>query len=75
VHVHSLDGVTCTASMHVVTDEDPAAIKSLVRGELCEHGISHATLELERSDEVCCRQECGIHESIKQGHAHHHHHH
>lgn len=75
VHVHSLDGVACTASMHVVTDDDPATIKQLVRGELCEHGIAHATLELERSDEICCRQECGMHEAVRKEHAHHHHHH
>ena len=75
VHVHSLDGVTCTASMHVVTDAESAQIKQLIRQELCQHGISHATLELERSDEICCRQECGIHESVKQVHVHHHRHH
>ena len=74
VHVHSLDGVTCTASMHVVTDADPILIKQLIRQQLCEHGISHVTLELEKSDEVCCRQECGLHMTVKKQHAHHHHH-
>lgn len=74
VHVHSLDGVTCTASMHVVTDQEPVLIKQLIRQELCEHGIAHVTLELERSDEICLRQECGIHESVKHGHTHHHSH-
>ena len=75
VHVHSLDGVTCTASMHVVTDAESAHIKQLIRQELCEHGIAHVTLELEHSDEICCMQECGIHESAKLRHAHHHHNH
>ena len=74
VHVHSLDGVTCTASMHVVTDAESVQIKQLIRQELCEHGISHVTLELEGSDEICCRQECGLHESVKSQHVHHHHH-
>ena len=74
VHVHSLDGVTCTASMHVVTDEEPILIKQLIRQQLCEYGIAHVTLELEKSDEVCCRQECGLHMTEKKEHAHHHHH-
>lgn len=75
IHVWSLDGVNNCATMHVVTDSDPKSIKTKVREELSEHGISHVTLELETSTEDCCCEHCTVDLSSKQSHEHHHHHH
>lgn len=73
VHVWSMDAQNNYATMHVVTDAHPHEIKDAVRKELLEHGIIHATLELEGTDEHCHEKNC----HIEQRHAsfHHHHHH
>lgn len=74
IHIRSIDGQNNSATMHIVTDGDAHSIKHLVREELAEHGIAHATLEFERSDEECHDRNC--HVARKQdGHHHHHHHH
>ena len=73
IHVRTIDGYVNCATLHVVTDEEPKIIKGKIKGELCEMGISHATVEIERSDENCediyCKPESEHH------HHHHHHHH
>lgn len=74
IHVRSIDGQSNSATMHIVTDGDTHSIKHLVREELAEHGIAHATLELERSDEDCHDKCCNI-KRKENGHHHHHHHH
>lgn len=74
IHVRSIDGHTCFASMHVVTDSEPAQIKAAIRSELTEHGITHATLELETSSEHCSEKQCRI-ETEQHAHSHHHHSH
>ena len=70
IHVWSMDGQNTCATMHIVTNSEPQTIKETVRAELEEHGIGHATLELETEGEHChakeCRMECSPH--------HHHHH-
>ena len=71
VHLRTLDGNNIYATMHIVTDCEPHAIKEKVREELSEHGIAHSTLELERSDEHCHEKHC----HIKHNHSHHCHHH
>lgn len=72
VHLWSMDGNSNYATMHIVTNSDAHEIKSKVRDELAEHGICHATLELEAEGEhchdKCCRTE------FKATHGHHHHH-
>ena len=75
IHVWSMDGQTSFATMHVVTASDPCEIKAKVRKELSEHGISHATLEIEDENECCGEKECHIEPSGEAGHHHHHHHH
>ncbi len=70
IHLRSLDGQSIYATMHIVTDGDPHAIKELVREELNEHGITHSTLELETSNEHCQHEHC----HIEHNHSHHHHH-
>lgn len=72
IHIRSIDGQSNSATMHVVTDADAHTIKHLVREELSEHGIAHATLELEEPGEECHESNCHI-EGKQTGHHHHHH--
>ena len=74
IHVWSMDGTSHYATMHIVTDADSHHIKDAVRAELREHGIVHATLELEATGEHCHEQICHV-EAPEGGHHHHHHHH
>ncbi len=73
IHIRSLDGYSNAATMHVVTDANNKEIKAKIKEELKEHGINHATLELESSDEKCEDLHCF--ESLKYNSEHHHHHH
>lgn len=75
IHLWSMDGHSTYATMHIVTDADPHRIKEEVRQELQEHGIVHATLELEGSDEHCSAPICHVESHHDHGHHHHHHHH
>jgi hypothetical protein len=59
--------------MHIVTEADPQAVKAAVREELAEHGIVHATLELERPGELCEATHCHLTPAAHHGHHHHHH--
>ena len=72
IHLRSIDGHSNYATMHIVTNNNHQEIKYKVREELAEHGICHATLELESPDEHCHIRECHIHH---HEHSHHHHHH
>lgn len=72
IHIWSMDGIQNCATMHIVTNGDPLAVKRAVKEELHEHGIAHATLELESEDEDCQDGRCHI--KTDCGHHHHHHH-
>ena len=72
VHVWSMDGQSSFATMHIVANGDPHEIKDKVKEELREHGICHATLELESVGEHCHDMQC--HPVVSHSHAHHHHH-
>ena len=72
IHIRSIDGFNNCATMHIVTDNDPIIIKKLVREELHEHGICHATLEIENEGEECTERQC--HTNIKARHCCHHNH-
>ena len=74
IHIWSMDGNNNYATMHVVTEENPHIIKDKIREELKEHGISHATLELEGKDEGCHEEHCHVEFEASAGHHHHHHH-
>ena len=74
VHVWSMDGRSNYATMHIVADGDGHVIKDKVREELREHGIGHATLELEEKDEHCHEEHCRVETCCSGGHHHHHHH-
>ncbi|MBQ8427306.1 MAG: cation transporter [Clostridia bacterium] len=73
VHVWSIDGINNCATMHVVTDADSHEIKVKVKQELMEHGINHATLELESSAENCHDKNCHVDSNELVMHHHHHH--
>ena len=73
LHLRSLDGQRHFATMHIVTDADAQRVKHLVREELAEHGIVHATLELELPGEVCEATHCHLEPPAAGGHHHHHH--
>ena len=75
IHIWSLDEQRCCATMHVVTNGNHHEIKEAVRTELREHGIGHATLELEREGEHCHEETCVMKAVPRTGHHHHHHHH
>ncbi len=74
IHIWSMDGNSNFATMHIVTNSDGHIIKEKVRDELTEHGISHATLELEAVGEHCHENDCNAHLNVNSGHTHHHHH-
>ena len=73
IHIWSMDGQNNYATMHIVTNSDQHKIKEQVREELLEHGIGHATLELETENEACHETACAP--QIGTPHHHHHHHH
>ncbi len=75
IHIRSMDGHRNYATMHIVADGDSHKIKHMVREELSEHGIVHATLELEDENEHCHEEDCHIHFEHSSSHHHHHHHH
>ena len=72
VHIWSIDGYNNYATMHIVVDGDTKKVKKLVKEELKEHGISHITIEIEDSDEICEDKTCKL--DTEHQHAHHHHH-
>ena len=75
IHIWSMDGQNHYATMHIVANGDQYQIKEAVRKELQEHGIGHATLELEEEGEHCSEEHCHIDFATESGHHHHHHHH
>ena len=75
IHIWSMDGQSNYATMHIVTNSDSHQIKVKVRAELQEHGIGHATLELEAENEHCHEENCHVELSATSSGHHHHHHH
>ncbi|MBR4949626.1 MAG: cation transporter [Clostridia bacterium] len=74
IHVRSIDGQSNYATMHIVTNADSHHIKEKIREELSEHGICHATLELEGEMEHCHDKCCHVEFNGASNHHHHHHH-
>jgi len=72
IHIWSMDGSNNYATMHIVTEGKQYKVKEAVREELREHGIVHATLELELEDECCKEKNCEIKLNSETGHHHHH---
>ena len=73
IHIWSMDGRSHYATMHIVTNRDACQIKQEVRKELAEHGIGHATLELEAEGEHCQNKNCHVELDAAPHHHHHHH--
>ena len=74
VHISSLDGTRHYATLHAVINGDPAEAKAAIRAEMAEHGITHATIEIETPDEVCGEVECRVETNGESSGGHHHHH-
>ena len=75
-HIWSLDGERNCATLHVVVDGDASEIKRAVRQELEEHGVAHATIEIELAGEKCENESCPLAVSTqRKASLHHHHHH
>ena len=74
IHVWSLDGEINFATMHVVANKYDKPLKHLIKEELKEHGISHATLEFESYGEECDSKDCTIEGSHAHAPCHRHHH-
>lgn len=74
IHIWSMDGYLNYATMHIVANENSHEIKDKIREELKEHGIGHATLEIESPADHCHEEYCHI-EETHHSHSHHHHHH
>ena len=72
IHIWSMDGQHNYATMHLVTNTGAHDIKERVREELREHGIAHATLELESEGEQCHEMCCHVEFNEHSGHHHHH---
>ncbi len=72
IHVWSMDGENAYATMHIVTDAEHAEVKRSVKKELAEHGICHATLELEAVSEKCDSELCSVNKVHHRGHCHGH---
>lgn len=75
IHLWSMDGQNNFATMHIVAKGDTHQIKDAVKVELKQHGIGHATLELEEEAEHCHERHCYVEFNQSSGHHHHHHHH
>lgn len=71
IHVWSMDGFHNYVTMHIVTNADSHEIKAKVREELREHGIGHATLELESEGELCHELYCYMEAEPYVNHHHH----
>ena len=71
IHIWSMDGQNHYATMHVVTNSEPHQMKEAIREELREHGIGHATLELETENEHCHEVCCHVAAQLAGGHHHH----
>ena len=72
IHLWSMDGRNNVATLHVVAEGAGHEIKEKVREELKEHGIGHATIELEAEDEDCPMEHCHMETASSGGHHHHH---
>ncbi len=75
IHIRTIDGDKIYATLHIVSDEEGATIKEKARKKLLHFGITHTTLETEKSDEICNSKDCHIQNNDTHHHCCHHHHH
>jgi cobalt-zinc-cadmium efflux system protein len=72
LHIWSMDGYRNSATLHAVVTGEFGTVKQAIKEELAEHGIAHATVELERPGEHC--EDLCCHPAEHMEHHHHHHH-
>lgn len=70
IHIRSVDGVSISASLHVITDEESCVIKEKIREVLYEKEIGHITIEIETSSEHCEEKDCQLIYNSCSGHHH-----
>lgn len=73
MHVWSMDGYQNYTTLHVVSKNNTQKLKNLIRAELAEHNIVHATIEIESPSEACAEQHCEVKSATAPAHHHHHH--
>lgn len=74
IHIWSMDGITNYSTMHIVIeDNNIKELKSKVRNEMSELGISHTTIEIEYKDDNCEEKECEVKTNNEVINHHHHH--
>ncbi len=71
-HIWTLDGEHHLATMHIVTDNASAKLKSVIRETLLVHHIGHVTIEFEKSSEHCHQKHCHLEVHTSPGHCHGH---
>ncbi len=73
IHLRALSEQTCDATLHIVTEGNPQAVKASIRRRLAELEIHHVTIEV---DDVCetSANNCSI-ASVIPNHSHRHHRH
>ena len=64
MHVWTIDGENHCATLHVIVEEINSKIKTEIKEEFHEHGITHVTIEMETTFENCQETNC----QIKQSH-------
>ena len=74
IHIWSMDGQNNFATMHIVTNNEPSSIKDAIRKKMCEHGVTHITIECETSVEDCNEKQCRIKNNTNSAHGHYKHH-
>ena len=75
IHIWTIDGEINCATLHLVVNEINGEIKTKVKEEMEEHGISHTTIEMETVEEECKESSCQIKKASNHCHHCHHHHH
>jgi len=72
IHIWSMDGQNHYATMHVVANAAPRAVKESIRESLRNCGVGHVTLEMEAADENCSELHCPAEYNTDCRHHHHH---
>lgn len=72
LHLWTMDGEDCYATLHIVAEEYNHRTKSEAREKLSELGVAHATIEFEGTNERCCKKSCNTKPKKHHGHSHHH---
>ena len=75
IHVRTTDGFSHYLTLHAVTDGEAVEMKGKIKEKMKAEGISHTTVEIEKSGECCAEITCDIQKNEGHHHGHYHHHH